>query len=104
MLVYKICTKRRCGISKLLKRKAGSPAWIRTTIHGSKGRCHTIRRPGNTLGENYFSVSGGAAASSKKGDQTRFPDPDSVRPGIDCHLASRRAVPDPPEPQNRTGV
>jgi hypothetical protein len=24
----------------------GSPAWIRTTIHGSKGRCPTIRRPG----------------------------------------------------------
>src|SRR5258706_3649380 len=27
--------------------KFGSPAWIRTTIHGSKGRCPTIRRPGN---------------------------------------------------------
>ena len=26
--------------------KFGSPAWIRTTIHGSKGRCPTIRRPG----------------------------------------------------------
>ena len=26
--------------------KDGSPAWIRTTIHGSKGRCPTIRRPG----------------------------------------------------------
>jgi hypothetical protein len=26
--------------------KIGSPAWIRTTIHGSKGRCPTIRRPG----------------------------------------------------------
>jgi hypothetical protein len=24
----------------------GSPAWIRTTIHGSKGRCPTVRRPG----------------------------------------------------------
>ena len=32
MLVYKVCTKWRCGISKLLKRKLGSPAWIRTTI------------------------------------------------------------------------
>ena len=30
----------------------GSPAWIRTTIHGSKGRCPTIRRPGNGLGGN----------------------------------------------------
>ena len=29
------------------KRFRGSPAWIRTTIHGSKGRCPTIRRPGN---------------------------------------------------------
>src|SRR5690349_7733123 len=27
--------------------RIGSPAWIRTTIHGSKGRCPTIRRPGN---------------------------------------------------------
>ncbi len=25
----------------------GSPAEIRTPIHGSKGRCPTIRRPGN---------------------------------------------------------
>jgi hypothetical protein len=32
---------------KRLKTKDGSPAWIRTTIHGSKGRCPTIRRPGN---------------------------------------------------------
>src|SRR5580704_19065445 len=30
--------------------KGGSPAWIRTTIHGSKGRCPTIRRPGNSEG------------------------------------------------------
>ena len=28
------------------KRMCGSPAWIRTTIHGSKGRCPTVRRPG----------------------------------------------------------
>ena len=32
-----------------LKPKGGSPAWIRTTIHGSKGRCPTIRRPGKML-------------------------------------------------------
>ena len=31
-------------------RSIGSPAWIRTTIHGSKGRCPTIRRPGNSGG------------------------------------------------------
>ncbi len=34
---------------KLVRRNDGSPAWIRTTIHGSKGRCPTIRRPGNLL-------------------------------------------------------
>jgi hypothetical protein len=28
--------KRRCGISKLLKRKVGSPAWIRTTCELDK--------------------------------------------------------------------
>ena len=26
---------------------SGSPIWIRTTIHGVKGRCPTIRRSGN---------------------------------------------------------
>jgi hypothetical protein len=31
------------------RKTIGSPAWIRTTIHGSKGRCPTIRRPGNLL-------------------------------------------------------
>src|SRR5215813_10374090 len=30
-------------------KRFGSPAWIRTTIHGSKGRCPTIRRPGSVL-------------------------------------------------------
>ena len=30
----------------LTARKAGSPTWIRTTIHGSKGRCPTVRRSG----------------------------------------------------------
>ena len=34
----------------------GSPAWIRTTIHGSKGRCPTIRRPGNRPAECYRPV------------------------------------------------
>ena len=45
-LRYKICTRIRQLSSKLLNSKCGSPAWIRTTIHGSKGRCPTIRRPG----------------------------------------------------------
>src|ERR1035437_4753564 len=34
---------------KLIKTGFGSPARIRTTIHGSKGRCPTIRRPGNGM-------------------------------------------------------
>jgi hypothetical protein len=34
----------------------GSPAWIRTTIHGSKGRCPTIRRPGNCRRVTILSV------------------------------------------------
>lgn len=31
---------------RVIGKTSGSPAWIRTTIHGSKGRCPTIRRPG----------------------------------------------------------
>ena len=45
-----ICTPRRDFKSPLQlidSKRSGSPAWIRTTIHGSKGRCPTIRRPGN---------------------------------------------------------
>ena len=34
----------------------GSPAWIRTTIHGSKGRCPTIRRPGKTRDPSSVTV------------------------------------------------
>ena len=30
----------------------GSPTWIRTTIHGSKGRCPTVRRSGKIRSEN----------------------------------------------------
>jgi hypothetical protein len=33
-LRYKICTKTQHSTSKLLKRKSGSPTWIRTTVHG----------------------------------------------------------------------
>jgi hypothetical protein len=44
---YKIRTEKWQSSFKLLNSKVGSPAWIRTTIHGSKGRCPTIRRPGN---------------------------------------------------------
>ena len=36
------------GRLEVLFLDGGSPAWIRTTIHGSKGRCPTIRRPGNS--------------------------------------------------------
>src|ERR1039458_1376007 len=34
---------------KVSKTEVGSPARIRTTIHGPKGRCPTIRRPGNGM-------------------------------------------------------
>ena len=34
------------GPNRINTKMSGSPAWIRTTIHGSKGRCPTIRRPG----------------------------------------------------------
>ena len=30
----------------------GSPTWIRTTVHGSKGRCPTVRRSGKIRSEN----------------------------------------------------
>ena len=33
MPAYKVCTKSRPDIYKLLKPKSGSPAWIRTTIN-----------------------------------------------------------------------
>jgi hypothetical protein len=42
------CQRKRRG--NLGLEGAGSPAWVRTTIHGSKGRCPTIRRPGNLGG------------------------------------------------------
>ena len=39
------CCQENHG-SELGWKQYGSPAWIRTTIHGSKGRCPTIRQPG----------------------------------------------------------
>ena len=39
--------QRLLGISKKQKRRFGSPKWIRTTVHGVKGRCPTIRRSGS---------------------------------------------------------
>ena len=44
------------------RKGGGSPAWIRTTIHGSKGRCPTIRRPGMLQERGIFSVSSLPAA------------------------------------------
>ena len=44
VLVHGVKSTRQTSDYKVI----GSPAWIRTTIHGSKGRCPTIRRPGNT--------------------------------------------------------
>lgn len=40
------CCCQQNGRFELGQKSSGSPAWIRTTIHGSKGRCPTIRRPG----------------------------------------------------------
>ena len=48
----------------VLQAKAGSPAWIRTTIHGSKGRCPTVRRPGNYRGGLASSVYPGLLAQT----------------------------------------
>jgi hypothetical protein len=39
-------SRQRKAPVELERKSTGSPAWIRTTIHGSKGRCPTIRRPG----------------------------------------------------------
>ena len=48
--------RRTAGLDAIWK--FGSPAWIRTTIHGSKGRCPTVRRPGITAKlRGTFSVS-----------------------------------------------
>jgi hypothetical protein len=41
----KIAVKQRA--ERVRTRTSGSPTWIRTTIHGSKGRCPTIRRSGS---------------------------------------------------------
>ncbi len=35
--------------AEIAKWSSGSPAWIRTKIHGVKGRCPTIRRPGKEV-------------------------------------------------------
>ena len=43
---YQWCARILHGNTATLMAVGGSPAWIRTTIHGSKGRCPTIRRPG----------------------------------------------------------
>src|ERR1035441_6345724 len=47
---------RQCQLQqreKLSKTEVGSPARIRTSIHGSKGRCPTISRPGNRWSKEY---------------------------------------------------
>src|SRR5437868_11422765 len=44
----------------------GSPAWIRTTIHGSKGRCPTIRRPGIIQKRTILVYQDAPRPSSKK--------------------------------------
>src|SRR5579862_8174780 len=64
-------TGRRCcqqnSRSELGQKCSGSPAWIRTTIHGSKGRCPTIRRPGISRRELQHQCS--IRASDQTADQ-----------------------------------
>ena len=56
-IVPMVRTAPQPGSSHALTSKGiGSPAWIRTTIHGSKGRCPTIRRPGNLQAEGASEV------------------------------------------------
>ena len=69
---------------KKLSTESGSPAWIRTTIHGSKGRCPTVRRPGKEV--NFSSLAHAAtmreAALNRCGSQFRpVPGPD-FKPGV----------------------
>src|ERR1035438_10461320 len=61
--------------------KIGSPAWIRTTIHGSKGRCPTIRRPGKISGRFDLKFSP-RCYNTPHGSQSRpVPGPD-FKPGV----------------------
>ena len=60
-------TQRAKPLCWLDLRDVGSPAWIRTTIHGSKGRCPTIRRPGISVLQlplDQFSFSRQSAATT----------------------------------------
>ena len=70
----------------------GSPAWIRTTIHGSKGRCPTIRRPGKSAGGTYLPSLTHAGTMRHAGSagphKTRKPIPAGAGPG----LQTRRAL------------
>ena len=51
----RLCCQEFRGL-ELVREQVGSPAWIRTTIHGSKGRCPTIRRPGIAANATVSSV------------------------------------------------
>ena len=66
--------RRRFGQLKqwqeLIPQDGGSPAWIRTTIHGSKGRCPTIRRPGK-IGLDLPSL---PARALTRNEHTRYND------------------------------
>jgi hypothetical protein len=56
----------------------GSPTWIRTTIHGSKGRCPTIRRSGNKEEATSRSLAQQVAeANSTRSPSARSASPDS---------------------------
>src|SRR6202167_3610563 len=72
---------------KFIAKMDGSPAWIRTTIHGSKGRCPTVRRPGKKEGKtSSFSLTHACYNTPgelvSRGSQSRpVPGPD-FKPGV----------------------
>ncbi len=70
--------------------KCGSPAWIRTTIHGSKGRCPTVRRPGKKGEILLFSLT--TVSRTSKSACASLPLPRPVRDSPEICLALPRAI------------
>jgi hypothetical protein len=46
--------RAKCTPQTVDSNEPGSPTWIRTTIHGSKGRCPTVRRSGKKERSNWI--------------------------------------------------
>jgi hypothetical protein len=82
--------------------EAGSPTWIRTTIHGSKGRCPTVRRSGKrkittilSLAHRCYNMPGRSTSSGSalNGSQSwPVPGPD-FKPGVRCFAARVGSTP-----------